>query len=541
MKRFCSVVALLQLAQNEAACPKMDLKVAKAMYDKGYNKVRVSVVTTPDTEKDCDFGDFFDYNEKFYGVEGNNMMTFNLRTALKEVEPGAKCALDIAGEKVIMNTPKAGARVRGLLFSDPCIRQQLPGPACPLGDTFKVKERFSKAINELVGSDEVDFWGILGDNWYDATGKILIEFAEELSLQAKSKAFITVPGNHDFWNAGAPELGQPGGVDHFGYGFLQYYGLDVVASNATHPYDFSIKPAKSISDPPVTGIPELENFVFYHQIGNTAHFGQSGAHGTSLNPATSHSLLDPYMKKFCDWVGGADDIHTLMIYGHWNGPNLGCQPGMSAVDTYKNIMKLEGCSKKKGLYFTGHDHCNRLMPNSWVGTDDPLTVGFMIGASGMKGDCSDMSGFVIVDSMPDAKDGPNAAVDYYPADDAGKWAALTACWEANPGKGHTMCRQDHAEHWREVAEGEAKVELRPYQLSDGDVPTCGQPSPAPGPSPSPTPGGKSGSGMGSTTIIIICAVAAVVVIGGIAAAVLMKRRGQGGLNSQAGLSLEASS
>merc|ERR1712063_209667 len=110
------------------------------MQDRGYNKVRVSVTTTPDTEKDCDFGDFFDYKEKFFGTSDNNMMNYNLRSTIKDITPGSKCTMDIGGEKVPFKVPKEGGRVRGLLFSDPCIRQQLPSPRCPFGESFKIKE-----------------------------------------------------------------------------------------------------------------------------------------------------------------------------------------------------------------------------------------------------------------------------------------------------------------------------------------------------------------------------------------------------------------
>merc|ERR1712232_251269 len=199
--------------------------------------------------------------------------------------------------------------------------------------------------------------------------------------------------------------------DHFGYGFMQYYAQDTVGGlNGTAPFYFPKSkddfewPGRSKEDPafpgrlalPYSGIPKVENFVFWNQIGNAALFGYSGAHATGADPQKNHNEIDPYVDKFCKWVGESDDIVTWMLFGHWNGPNLGCSDGMDTPSIYKVLMKKEGCAAKKGLYFDGHDHCNRITTQK---TDtDPLPVGYMIGASGMSGDCAPSSGFVVVDS-----------------------------------------------------------------------------------------------------------------------------------------------
>jgi hypothetical protein len=164
-----------------------------------------------------------------------------------------------------------------------------------------------------------------------------------------------------------------------------------------------------------------------------------------------------------------------MLFGHWNGPNLGCSFGMDTPSIYKVLMKKPGCAAKKGLYFDGHDHCNRITTAST--STDPNPVGYMIGASGMNGDCSPMSGFVVVDSK--AKD---VAVDYY---DMGQFEALSGCWDANKEQPFTKCRS-HAQKWRDVPDTDDDVAVV-RRLTSADVPDCGSPAPPPGPAPSPGP------------------------------------------------------
>jgi len=463
------------------------------MNDRGYDKIRVSVLTTASIETSCDLSDAkFDYNEKFFSPEScakadptdckkNKMSEMTLRSSIMTVNPGATCKLEVGGIDwgITVKTPAKGGRVRGLLWADPCIRTVNPGPPCANGARFQIKERFSKAVNALVASDELDFWGIIGDNWYDATGELLNEFSAMLTLEAKAKPFITVPGNHDLWNAGAPELGGfYAGVDHFGYGFMQYYAQDTVAGlNGTAPFYFPKSkdepswPARSkASHPggplalPYSGIPTEDNFVFWYQIGNAAMFGYSGAHATGLNPQTNHDKIDPYVDKFCKMVGESDDIVTWMLFGHWNGPNLGCAFGMDTPSIYKVLQSKPGCAAKKGLYFDGHDHCNRITTQSTA--TDPLPVGYMIGGSGMNGDCGPTSGFVVVDSK--AKD---VAVDYYDMD--GPYAELSACWDANKDQPFTKCRE-HATKWRDVPETEEDIVARRVTSTGTDIPVCGK-------------------------------------------------------------------
>ncbi|CAE8642909.1 unnamed protein product [Polarella glacialis] len=117
--------------------------------------------------------------------------------------------------------------------------------ACPNEWRFEMLDHLSALINKLVGSDDIDFWAITGDNFYDQRGDVVPEFFSKLSDKVKSKPLLTVPGNHDFWIMGD----RPGtDTDNLGYGWMQYYGQDTVASFHTgdsSPYNFSGDPDKS--------------------------------------------------------------------------------------------------------------------------------------------------------------------------------------------------------------------------------------------------------------------------------------------------------
>jgi hypothetical protein len=83
-------------------------------------------------------------------------------------------------------------------------------------------------INLLAQDTSVDFFQILGDNFYDQDGRLTKAIWDQFSLQVKSKILQTVAGNHDLWVCGGPNCGDK--FDQAGYGFMQFYGQDPVAS-----------------------------------------------------------------------------------------------------------------------------------------------------------------------------------------------------------------------------------------------------------------------------------------------------------------------
>jgi len=75
----------------------------------------------------------------------------------------------------------------------------------------------------------IDFWMILGDNFYDRSGELSSQFFSMLTAKAKSKIFAASPGNHDYWVGGSPLISVKG-KDQFANGFMQYYAMDAEAS-----------------------------------------------------------------------------------------------------------------------------------------------------------------------------------------------------------------------------------------------------------------------------------------------------------------------
>ena len=78
-------------------------------------------------------------------------------------------------------------------------------------------------LNAINSHDDVHYWNILGDNFYDQSGTASETFFKALSKATKSKMFGTVPGNHDFWVNASPKLWVK--KDQLGNGFFQFYGI----------------------------------------------------------------------------------------------------------------------------------------------------------------------------------------------------------------------------------------------------------------------------------------------------------------------------
>lgn len=474
-----------------------DLRVSKAHRARGYNQVRVSVVDRglaprPD--------DFFEYNKQFM----HSFKTYHLHTTIKDIdEASGSSTFTIAGRNVTINLPKKGGRTRGLMIADPCY-DGTGGFQCMWEKEFLIPETLLKVITAVVGSDEIDFWGIMGDNFYESNqsgGPVAKKFFEQLPLSVKRKLFLTVPGNHDFWLAGEPP-GQKPEIDQYGYGFLQMYGQDTEfatknLSDRANPYDFSVPPA-------IGSLPIMDNFIFSNQIGDIAFFGYSGAH--------SREELQPKLEGFCEWVKDESSINVAVILGHWDQDNLGCKGRMATKEIFADAKLMPGCSDKQIMFFDGHEHCNYIHP-------DFPNEGFLVGGNGMwgggdKGCCgggdpcreNQQFGFVILDSDPSiGEPGNTTRVDYfqiaksingqprYGGTVVSVWAELQECLEANPDQPYTACRDAHSVPWRS----------RPEVAKPSPFPTPvpGVPTPAPD---SPTP--ASSSGMSKDTIIVIAGV-----------------------------------
>jgi len=235
-------------------------------------------------------------------------------------------------------------------------------------------ERLTVVLNLLLGTGNAfHFWAVLGNNFHDQNGPASTEFFEHLSLAAKLKPLLTVPGNYDFWAAGAPPGHQS---DSLGYGFMQFYGQDTVAASAALPYDF--RGAIEQPDQPA----RAENFIFGTQIGDLAFFGYSGAH--------DWNETEPHAISFCQHVGTTDSITTAVVLGHWYECNEGCKAGMDVPSVHRRLGTMRGCKSKTLLYFAGHRHCNKAVDAG---------AGFLVGGAGMQDDGCPHFGITVLESV----------------------------------------------------------------------------------------------------------------------------------------------
>ncbi|CAE7413378.1 desi1 [Symbiodinium microadriaticum] len=263
-------------------------------------------------------------------------------------------------------------------------------------------DHLTELLNAINAHDDVSYWNILGDNFYDQKGDNTGAFFNALSRQSKSKVFGSVPGNHDFWINASPKLWTK--KDQLGSGFMQFYAQDVAASEAdpTIPYDFSADPDSA--DTSAENLPPLDNYFYFNQVGNVAFIGYSGAH--------DYSETEVYFEAACNWAASTAGIDTILLLGHWNSDGDGCDADMTVPEVYKAIAALPACQPlaPKIRYMLGHAHCNLIVEED---------VGFMVGGMGMSDiKCGGTFGIPVVDTI-----GGMFKVYYFPVQQA--WPAAT--------------------------------------------------------------------------------------------------------------------
>ena len=375
---FCAVPAPYDAdaapLPNAAAFP--DIRVTPVFGTKDYNQVRISAITSaerPATWDTAKSAEIFDYNEVFRYKWTKN----KLHTKLIRVTPGND-TYAIGNVSVPITLPAQGDGVSGVIFADPCVKGAsiTADVACTYASKFKTLTRTPALLNVLAPA--TDFWGILGDNFYDKTGKVTGVMFDKISFEAKSKLMVTVPGNHDYWVLGGPDAGTKS--DQYANGHMQWYAQDaksaqhVGTGNKSAPFDFSSDPS---THHPLRGgnLPAITNAFHYHQIGNLGVVGYSGAY--------TLGETKPYMKEACAWLGAQQGMDVAMIVGHWDTDGLGCDKTMAGPMFYEEMKVLPGCDaldKKNMLkFFMGHTHCNIPHPHGKVDT------GFMVAGQGMGG------------------------------------------------------------------------------------------------------------------------------------------------------------
>ena len=259
----CEAVEFCPIDESPSVDGDIDIRVSKAVGSQGYDKVRISVISNRTVDSSL-----FSYKHQFKYRWTDKYLS----TGLVTVKPGEKTSFKIAGKEVSILVPKQGSGTRGVILADPCFSSQWI--MCVYSKAFDMYNHSLELLNAINAYDDVSYWQILGDNFYDQEGDLSESWFAGLSQESKGKMFATVPGNHDFWVNSSPKLFVPN--DQLGNGFMQFYAQDTLAATAKSPFDYSVNPDRK-SDDKAESLPVASNYFFYNQVGNTGFIGESAS------------------------------------------------------------------------------------------------------------------------------------------------------------------------------------------------------------------------------------------------------------------------
>ena len=239
------------------------LRVSKGLGTREYGTLRVSLIT-PAHEIPLVR---FDYAAPFRYKWKHNA----LHSSLVTVVPGAETPFKISPTSTAsLRLPEQGAGVVGVLIADPCVRFSsiISLVGCFHAKRFKTTERTPALLNAFLKHNDTDYWGVLGDNWYDRDGYSTAKIYEKLELSTLSKLSVAVPGNHDYWILAEPHLGSH--LDQYGNGHMQWHAMDTIAARTLQPgsplppFNFSVDPSSGHT---LLGgnLPSPDNSFFYSQ------------------------------------------------------------------------------------------------------------------------------------------------------------------------------------------------------------------------------------------------------------------------------------
>lgn len=366
----------------------LDIRIAKGLGAKGYGKVRVSLVSEGPVETP-DFN--FSYRQWFRYRWKEHF----LQSTLLDLQPGAN-ELTIGGQKVMVDLPSEDAGVRGVVWSDPCFSSKWI--KCAYSERFQTFNHSHQMLNAVFKDPSMNFFMILGDNFYDQTGELTKTLWSQFSSDVKRRFLLVVNGNHDNWVCGSPSCGDH--FDNFGIGQMQYYAMDTVSSvlpqhDDTNFLSFAVDPDQRRQWDTFQNV--ASNFLVYHKLGNLGFLGFTGAATFEENA--------PYFEQACNYFAETKPA-VVFVLGHWNAQGLGSRNDTTAPAVRETLLNFPGCAPfgNRLKYMDGHEHCNYVqaaMPGS--------PIGFMIGAHGMDDDeCEAQYGFLYVDST-----GGRVALHYF--------------------------------------------------------------------------------------------------------------------------------
>merc|ERR1712151_972153 len=121
-------------------------------------------------------------------------------------------------------------------------------------------------------------------------------------------------------------------------------------TDASQPFDFSANPHKN-------DIVDVSNTFTYYTMGNVAYINFANAY--------VWADLEPYFYEACRWVNDTNPS-LIVLQGHWNSQDMGCQNGMDTEDVFVKLQTIHGCDTlgSRLKYVEGHYHCNKIVKNN---------------------------------------------------------------------------------------------------------------------------------------------------------------------------------
>lgn len=190
-RQICELNNICEPLGNEvwrstsASSTGLDIRVSKAYGSRGYNNIRLSIISNATIESE-----YFTYSEPFK----YRWTQYYLNTGIVSVVPGEKTKFTIAGEDIEVLVPVQGEGTRGVIIADPCFTSEYI--ICVYAKKFEMFDHLTTLLNAVNAHDDVSYWNILGDNFYDQVGDNTGKWFNALSKESRSKVFGTVPGNH---------------------------------------------------------------------------------------------------------------------------------------------------------------------------------------------------------------------------------------------------------------------------------------------------------------------------------------------------------
>lgn len=329
-----------------------NVRATKGMLSRGYNKVRLSVITR---DSNPPSGMAWEYSSKFSWKWTDNY----LHTSIVEVTPGKATKFEIGGEEVSIKLPEENKATRGIFLADPCFTGS--GCCCKYAQSRDyIFNRHTDMLNALSSRDDIDYWYIGGDNFYDDSDYWTKAFFEALNTDAKTKMNGMVLGNHDYWLMGNQYKGR--WQDQLGIGMTQYYAQDTLASvylNNGEPYIWDTDPTNRYTQgpPPV----DAKNAIWWFKIGNLALLGYSGAY--------TWDQYSGYVDQACQAFANDNGVAFFIVLSHWDNRDTayGEQWEMDAPSFVGKMKSMPSCAplKYRLKYIDGHDHNNICYSDGW--------------------------------------------------------------------------------------------------------------------------------------------------------------------------------